>query len=81
MPSRKDFISKEKLNPVTLIEQERIEEEGKKVVRNKMVYKQYNRTYEFRTFETIHTFGNEIRNNVINMRMANNEEIHLAKYI
>ena len=38
-----------------------------------MVYKATNKTYDFRKFKTIHAFGNEIRNNVINEDMANNE--------
>ena len=43
-----------------------------------MVYKGYNRTYDFRKFKTISAFGNEIRNN---MYTANNEQNYLAKYI
>ena len=44
-----------------------------------MVYKSTNKTYDFRKFKTIHAFGNEIRNNVINMDAANEEQSHLAK--
>ena len=32
-----------------------------------MVFKGYNKTYDFRKFKTIGVFGNEIRNNIINM--------------
>ena len=39
-----------------------------------MVYKTSNETYDFRKFKTIRVFCNEIRNNVINMSMANNEQ-------
>ena len=46
-----------------------------------MVYKGYNKTYDFRKFKTIRVFGNEIRNNIINMSMANDEQNYLAKYI
>ena len=46
-----------------------------------MVYKGCNKTYDFRKFKTICVFGNEIRNNIINMYMANDEQNHLAKYI
>ena len=40
LASIKDFIPKEKLNPEIVNEIRRIEEEEKKVDRNKMVYKQ-----------------------------------------
>ena len=46
-----------------------------------MVYKWYNKTYNFRKFKTIDVFGNDIRNNFINMSMANDEQNHLAKHI
>ena len=46
-----------------------------------MVYKSPNKTYDFRSFKTIRTFGNEIKNNVINKDMANNEQNELLKYI
>ena len=53
----------------------------KKVNRNKMVYKSTNRTYDFRNFKTIRGFGSEIRNNVINEDMVNNEQNELLKHI
>ena len=56
LPSKKDFISKERLNSEIMGEHERIEEE-KKSDRNKMVYKGYNKTYNFRKFRTRCTFG------------------------
>ena len=34
-----------------------------------MVYKGYNKTYDFRKLKTIRLFGNDIRNNIINMCM------------
>ena len=46
-----------------------------------MVYEGSNKTYDFRKFKTIHVFGNEIRNNVINMSMANDEQNQLSKHI
>ena len=49
-------------------------EEEKKADRSKMVYEGSNKTYNFRRFKTMHVFGNEIRNNIINMIMANNEQ-------
>ena len=77
----KDLISKENQNPEIINEIERIEEEEKKANRNKMVYKATNKTYDFRKFKTIRAFGNEIRNNVINEDMANNEQNELLNYI
>ena len=46
-----------------------------------MVYKATNKTYDFRKFKTIRAFGNEIKNNVINDDMANNEQNKLLKHI
>ena len=46
-----------------------------------MVYKATNRTYDFRKFKTIRAFGNEIRNNVINMDTANIEQMNLTMFI
>ena len=53
----------------------------KKADRSKMVYKGSNKTYDFRKFKTMHVFCNEIRNNVINMSMANDEQNQLSKHI
>ena len=71
LPSIRDFISKERLNCEIVNEIERIEEEEKKVDRSKIVYKASNETYDFRKFKTKRVFGNEIRNNIIDMSMAN----------
>ena len=46
-----------------------------------LVYKGSNETYDFRKFKTICVFGNEIRNNIINMSMADDEQDQLLKYI
>ena len=46
-----------------------------------MVYKAADKTYDFRKFKTIRAFGNEIKNNVINDDMANNEQNKLLKHI
>ena len=81
MPSIKDFIPIENLNPEIINEIKRIEEEEKKVNRNIMVYKATNKTCDFRKFKTIRAFGNEIKNNVINDDMANNEQNKLLKHI
>ena len=77
----KDFIPTENLNPEIINEIKRIKELEKKVDRNKMVYKGTNITYDFRKFKTIRAFGNEIRNNVIDMNTANEEQNKLLEYI
>ena len=46
-----------------------------------MVYEASSKTYDFRKFKTIRVFGNEIRNNIINMSMANDEQEQLSKHI
>ena len=46
-----------------------------------MVYKGSNKTYDFRNFKTIRTFGNEIRNNVITLDTANIEQATLLSYV
>ena len=46
-----------------------------------MVYKATNKTYDFIKFKTIRAFGGEIKNNVINEDMANDEQNELLKYI
>ena len=46
-----------------------------------MVYKATNKTYDFRKFKTIRVFGNEIKSNVINMNMENEEQNELLRYI
>ena len=81
LPPIKDFIPMENLNPEIINEIKRIEEIEKKVDRNKMFYKGTNKTYDFRNFKTIRTFGNEIRNNVISLYTANIEQTSLLSYI
>ena len=41
-----------------------------------MIYKRYNKTYDFRKFKTIPVFGDNIKNNFINMNMANDKQNH-----
>ena len=81
LTSIKDFIPTENLNPEIINEIKRIEEIEKKVDRNKMIYKGTNKTYDFRNFKTIRTFGNEIRNNVISLDTANIEQANLLSYV
>ena len=45
-----------------------------------MVYKSTSRTYDFRGFKTIRTYGNDIRNNVISLNAANLEEGNLLAH-
>ena len=77
LPSIKDFIPTENLSPEIIYEIKRIKELETKVDRNKMVYEGTNITYDFRKFKTIHAFGNEIKNNVIDMNTANEEQNEL----
>ena len=81
LPSIKDFIPIKNLNPEIINEIKRIEELEKKVDTNKMVYKATNITYNFRKFKTICAFGNEIRNNVIDIDMANEKQNELLEYV
>ena len=81
LSSIKDFIPMENLNPEIINEIKRIEEIEKKVDRNKNFYKGTNKTYDFRNFKTIRTFGNEIRNNVITLDTANIEQATLLSYV
>ena len=81
LPSIKDFIPKERLNPEIVDEIEKIEEEERKPGRSKMVYDGYNKNYDFRRFNKIRVFDNEIRNSIINMSMTNDEQDQLLRYI
>ena len=81
LPSIKDFIPMENLNPEIINEIKRIEEIEKKADRNKMFYKGTNKTYDFRNFKKIRAFGNEIRNNVITLDTANIEQTNLLSYV
>ena len=78
LPSIKDFVPIENLNPEIINEIKRIEEKEKEANRNKMVYKATNKNYDFRKFETIRAFGSEINNNVISMDTANAEQRNLT---
>ena len=67
----------ENLNPEIINEIIRIEEIEQKVDRNRMVYKETNKTYDFRNYKTIRAFGSEIRNNIISLDTANIEQANL----
>ena len=77
----KDFIPMENLNPEIINEIKRIEEMEKQVDRNRMVYKGTNKTYDFRNFKTTRAFGNEIRNNIIDMKTADIDQARLLSHI
>ena len=81
LPAVKDFIPTENLNPEIINEIKRIEEIEKQIDRNRLVYKGTNKTYDFRNFKTIRAFGNEIRNNFIDMNTADIEQASLLSYI
>ena len=76
LPSIKDFISKERLNPEIANEIKKIEEEEKKADRSIIAYEGSNNK-----FKTIRVFGNEIRNNIIDMSMANDGQNQLSKHL
>ena len=59
----------------------RIEEKEKKVDRDNMGHEASNKTYDFRKFKTIRAFGNEIRNNIIDLDEASYEQNQLLNYI
>ena len=44
------------------------------------VYKSTGRTYDFRGFRTIRTYGNDIKNNVISLDAANLEQANLLAH-
>ena len=71
----------ENLNPEIINEIKGIEEIEKQVDRNRMVYKGSNKTYDFRNFKTVCAFGNEIRNNVVDMKTADIDQTSLISYI
>ena len=70
-----------KFNLEIINEIKRIEEIEKNVDRDKMVYKSTNRNYDFRGFKTIHTYRNDIRNNVISLKAANLEQANLMAHL
>ena len=77
LPSIKDFVPTEKFNLEIIDEIKRIEEIAKNVDRDKMVYKSNGKSYDFRGFKTMRTYGNDIRNNVISLARANLEQANL----
>ena len=46
-----------------------------------MVYKLISRIYDFRSFKTIHTYGNDIRSNVTSLKAANLEQANLMAHL
>ena len=81
LPSIKDFIPIENFNPEIIAEIKRIEEIEKNVDRDKMVYKSTGKIYDFRGFKTIHTYGNELRNNITSLAATNLEQANLLAHI
>ena len=58
-------------------ELKRTEEEEKEDDRRKIISKGYNKTYHFRKFKTLRVFGNNIRNNFININSKKVKEVVL----
>ena len=81
LSSIKAFVRTEKFNLEIIDEIKRIEEIEKNVDRNKMVYESTSRTYDFRGFKTIRAYGNDIRNNVIRLKVANLEQANLLAHV
>ena len=46
-----------------------------------MVYKSTGKTYDFRGFKTIRTYGNAIKNNVTSLAAANLEQANLLAHV
>ena len=46
-----------------------------------MVYEGSKKVYDFRKFKTIRVFGDEIRNNIIDMSMENDKQNQLLRFI
>ena len=81
IPSIKDFVAIDKFNPEIIAEIKTIEEIEKNVDRDKMVYESTSRNYHFRGFKTIHTYGNDVRNNVISLKVTNLEQANLLAQV
>ena len=71
----------ENLNSEIINEIKRIEAIEKQFDRSRVVYKGTNKTYDFRNFKTIRAFGNEIRNNVIDMKTTDIDQASLLSHI
>ena len=76
LPSIRELLNSEVVNEIG-----RIKEEERTTHRSKIFYKVSNETYDFRKFKTMRVFGNEIRNNIIDISMANDEQDQLLRYI
>ena len=61
-------------------EVENIKSKNKKMI-EKMIEKGFNETYDSSKSKTIQTFGGAIKNRLITMYMANNEQNQLTKSI
>ena len=77
LPSIKDFVPTEKFNLEIIAEIKRIEEIEKYFDRDKSTGK----TYDFRGFKTIRSYGNDIRNNVTSLAAANLEQANLLAHV
>ena len=70
--NKKNLISERM--PQTTNKPENIREKEQKIDRTKMLYKRNKTAYDFTKFKTIGNFGDPIRNAIIMMDMANDEQ-------
>ena len=78
-PSIKKFISKEKLNHEIMNGSENFREQEQQIDRIKMLYKGCKITNDFAKFRTVQSFGDAIRNGIITMDMANDEQKQMRR--
>ena len=66
------------MNPEIINKLEKSKGKCKKFIK-KILYKRYNKTYDFTNFKTLWCFGDPIIKSIITMDMANDEQKQLAQ--
>ena len=79
-PSIKAFISEKMIYPETMNELENIRKQKQKIDKKKL-YRGFKTIFDFGKFKTMPSSRDAIRNNIITMDMANDEQDKLAKKI
>ena len=79
-PSIKTFISEKMIYPETMNELENIRKQKQKIDKKKL-YRGFKTIFDFGKFKTMPSSRDAIRNNIITMYMANDEQDKLAKKI
>ena len=79
-PSIKTFISEKMIYPETMNELENIRKQKQKIDKKKL-YRGFKTIFDFGKFKTMPSSRDAIRNNIITMDMANDEQDKLAKKI